>query len=228
MPVMKIHGVEISSTEESVYGFECFASTQQDMVKEMAAFVKYSNGRKCLLDVGGGHGIFSMVFTKFNPGSVAYCFEPDKEAYKILSKNVTPSIFTFNTALSNKDDVITMKKCAGGYSAVAEFDWEEDIEFPSMKGDSIQPILSFDTIKIDVEGYELDVLKGLGKTITQNKPIIFLELHFWYLKPEWINELEVMVKNWKYNIEDSKTNSPITFDDMRKIEGGELRIILLP
>ena len=59
-------------------------------------------------------------------------------------------------------------------------------------------------IKIDVEGDELNVLKGARETIRKNLPDIFIELHPWYINPlKIIDELKshgYSVKTFKYNL----------------------------
>jgi len=46
--------------------------------------------------------------------------------------------------------------------------------------DYIQPIPTH--LKIDVEGFEVEVLRGARKTLTRSRPILFLELHLNYLE----------------------------------------------
>ena len=60
-------------------------------------------------------------------------------------------------------------------------------------------------IKIDVEGQELNVIKGGVKTITKNKPIIFFECwdinsHHWNNIPNTHNELMEYIKSLGYTI----------------------------
>ena len=47
-----------------------------------------------------------------------------------------------------------------------------------VEGTQLGPI---DFIKIDVEGFERDVLTGLAQTIAQSKPVVTLELNHWCL-----------------------------------------------
>jgi hypothetical protein len=43
-------------------------------------------------------------------------------------------------------------------------------------GDELQ-LNNIGFIKIDVEGFEYKVLQGLEKTILENKPVLFIEIH---------------------------------------------------
>jgi len=49
------------------------------------------------------------------------------------------------------------------------------------QGDEFSHSLEVDLIKIDVEGYEMNVLKGLSQTIPKNRPVVVLELNHWCL-----------------------------------------------
>jgi len=224
-----IRGIDINTTGESKHGFEFFNSISEDMIKEMDCFIKYAEGKKSFLDVGAGHGIFSLIFNKLNPCGHILSIEPDEDSYKILIENTEDinNISLKNVALSGADGDIIMKKSAGGFSAVAEFDWEKDCVFQALKGDSLYTDIPFDIIKIDTEGNELDVLKGLAGTITKNHPVIFLEMHHYFLKEQWLDEMGVMIDEWGYKIINTKDEQPITLEQIKQIKEGETRIILL-
>lgn len=66
-----------------------------------------------------------------------------------------------------------------GYFKAAGGRLKRDLtEVPSITIDSIAREFGFPThIKIDVEGYEAEVLRGARKTLDSCSPILFLELH---------------------------------------------------
>ena len=55
---------------------------------------------------------------------------------------------------------------------------------------------SIDIMKIDVEGFEIDVLRGAGKTIKEHKPKIILETHSKDLKERSLK----ILKDLGYNL----------------------------
>jgi hypothetical protein len=61
---------------------------------------------KIILDVGAHCGSHSIVYSKINPNSIIYAFEPQNKLFKILNKNIDnnniKNIITYNLALGNK------------------------------------------------------------------------------------------------------------------------------
>ncbi len=148
-----------------------------------------------VLDIGANIGNHAMVISLFS-GQV-FCFEPQHETFKLLMKNIGENnllnIRAFNFGLSsiNRDNVVmVLQNNNNGASSVIDGKPELTDNKPQQidtvqlkKGDEIINELSpgkIDFIKIDVEGFEFDVLKGLEETIIKHRPVIIAE---------WKNEL---------------------------------------
>ena len=134
------------------------------------------------LDVGAHIGYFSMLISKIaGSNGHVYSFEPRPLNYKMLSTNIE---------VNNCSNVTVIKSAIGSFTGKVNFDATTgtgtghiskdgnisvDIttidEFCSSK--NIQP--SF--IKIDIEGGEVEALKGAEQTILKYKPIILLATH---------------------------------------------------
>ena len=56
-----------------------------------------------------------------------------------------------------------------------------------------------DFIKIDVEGYELDIIKGAKNFLKKHKPIILIELDIKILGKKKINKIFFILKKLRYN-----------------------------
>jgi FkbM family methyltransferase len=212
------------------YSFEFFGWRSVDMTTEMALFIEYAKGRKCLLDIGALYGIFSLVFSEINKDSKVHAFEPEPTAFSLLSFNASVNrgdVYTYCVALSDNNGVILMDK-----------EWEHYItsengahEVVCKNGDDFclaHKVLP-DTLKIDTEGSELKVLKGLRYLLLANHPMIFLELH-----PERMNaqgdsvsELVDFLKCFDYEAIDTRTNEPISYAEIGLIKDMDLRLILI-
>jgi len=224
-------GITLPIVEESRFGFEFFTYRSPEMQVEMDCFIQYSKDRKSLLDIGALHGIFSLVFTNMNPGSVAYAFEPSPKPYKVLSENtlLSGNVKPFNRALSDGFGVLEMYQEWDHYVLGNPNLESTGAIVKCFSGDTFcEDYDAVDTCKIDVEGMELMVLKGLQKTIAKNHPLIFLELH-----PERVSsykdvyEIVDMLEGWNYKAIDSRTNLPISYDEIKEFKTGELRLILI-
>ena len=117
-------------------------------------------------------------------------FEPIKKNFNLLNKIFnTKKIFLYNYALGDKKDSVfinsptykhqkkTVTTALDQSSIVNKFKNQKSERVKIQKGDNfLSEFDKIDFIKIDVEGYEFEVLKGLKKTIIKNKPIFLIEI----------------------------------------------------
>lgn len=138
-------------------------------------------------DVGANYGDSAIWWAKVH-GAHVIAFEPLENVYATLCRNIRDnkinSIATHNIALGKGERL-------SGYS-------NGDMFIAGSKGsqklyDSV-PMDTFkfeklDLLKVDVEGFELDVLEGARETIKKHMPKIILEVHSTILKEECSNLL---------------------------------------
>ena len=152
----------------------------EDLVKDL----KF----KTLFDIGSNKGQFILLIEKiFDIDKNIYSFEPIKEIFekqKIFFSN-KKNISFFNFALGEKSSIktlkITKRKDSSSFFEINDnikntdylVDEKREIEIKSLdeimeKRILIKPILA----KIDVQGYELEVLKGSKNLLKKIKYII--------------------------------------------------------
>jgi hypothetical protein len=84
-----------------------------------------------------------------------------------------------------------------------------------------------DFVKIDVEGYELNVLHGMGITITKHLPKMLIEFHPATIREKGDDPYEIyrFLKHVGYKISLAPSTESITFDELYKKtndnEGGQ-------
>ncbi|HRP30470.1 MAG TPA: FkbM family methyltransferase [Agriterribacter sp.] len=216
------------------YGYEFFCWRSPECVKEMDAFIKYAKGKKCLLDVGAYHGIFSFVFSKINPDGFAYSFEPFSDPYRVLnnviSLNNDANIETIQAALSDKSGMMKLFEANGHLNEVDIYNEKKEYWVRSITGDAfcfgLFPNIAPDIIKIDCEAGELKVLRGLNNILMKHKPIIFLELHYSQLTEEDLISIMEIIGYLKYIIIDTETDKEIPLSSLLQQKEGEKRIVL--
>lgn len=136
-----------------------------------------------IFDVGGNFGQTALLFAAAFPTATIFTFEPVPESFSRLQKAVQrhPRIKPFNTALGDKSGSITMNltPSAGSNTILATAAATASINIPIDTIDSFVTANSIETIdllKIDVEGYELQVIKGAEQTLKRgNIRYIFAE-----------------------------------------------------
>ena len=150
-------------------------------------FVQHSISN--FLDIGANSGYFSFYFANKFKNLKIKAYEPNLEAFekfkKTLNKNFFKNIEIFNYGLSDiekKVKMITWYK--HGYAKTNSVILEDnhDISNPKIFETNLKvgdKLLNYKNeklcIKIDVEGHELSVLKGLSKNLKENKCIILVE-----------------------------------------------------
>ena len=153
--------------------------------KRMEQLKIYSKKNKSdiFLDVGANIGFYSILFS--NQFKQIYSFEPNERNFQILTKNINKNkikkIKIFNFALGEKEEILKGHSNTKGElfqtSGFAISDNNEGEDVLIKKGDDILDFSNRNiSIKIDVEGFELFVLKGLKSILLNNFCIIQIEI----------------------------------------------------
>tara|TARA_B110000008_G_C16945508_1_gene554245 strand:- start:610 stop:1575 length:966 start_codon:yes stop_codon:yes gene_type:complete len=140
-----------------------------------------------VIDIGANFGWYSIHFSKLvGQNGKVFAFEPVPETYEELNSNIklnfSQNIKVFNFALGNKNETISFNVPAfdGGSGASSEFlRYSKKIQTSIHKLDEVikdQDIDKIDFIKADIEGGELNMLKGAEKLIKHFKPKMLIEI----------------------------------------------------
>lgn len=184
------------------------------------------------VDIGANIGQHSMYAASIigKKGAV-YSFEPIHHIYEQLlssSKinNFDSIIHANNFAIGEKDEtqtLFTSNENIGGSSLVNKENIGNKIEVKIKNGDSILiQIPKIDMIKIDVEGYEYEVLSSIKQSLIKSKPKMLIEFSgYFYEKQNSGNGIKIisLLKEIGYKIYDIE-------DNMREVKNNELFISL--
>ena len=140
--------------------------------------IKFVDNFDTAIDVGACVGFWSKDLCKIFKKTI--CFEPYKESSDCLIKNLKDfdNYELFNVALSNqsgKGDLLVSEEGIGSNS-LNDFALKESkpIKVEKKRLDDYE-FTNVDYIKIDVQFYELYVLKGAYKTLKKNRPLLCIE-----------------------------------------------------
>ena len=150
------------------------------------------NNMNFFLDIGANCGYYSIFIGKSLKKIKILSFEPNEEAYfkfsKSLEKNydLLNKIKIFNLGLSDKSGKFKMQSMikfgyaqTGGSSVISNnfIDTNLVTEANFKTGDEIIEYKNRKiAIKIDVEGHEINVLKGLNKILISNECVLQIEI----------------------------------------------------
>ena len=145
------------------------------------------------LDVGANIGYFSLIASKKCSLGKVFSFEPDPTNYDLLKSNIAlnslNNIRPYNLALSDRDENLYFSSMGFDQNLGARFTAKETAtltqhSLPQAKAPTQIKAVAFDQfllnekiniIKIDVEGFELNVLRGMKEMLSQQHPLIITE-----------------------------------------------------
>lgn len=154
-------------------------------------FLKTIRSGDCLWDIGANIGHYTKTFSKMvtEHGSVIG-FEPSPSNFTQLNENCQglANVMTLNFGLGNKSGLMALQQGAddiGATSRIVE-NADDGTLVTIHRADSLieeDTVKQPNSIKIDVEGFELEVLNGFGKKLSNPKlHTIGIEVHFEILK----------------------------------------------
>lgn len=147
---------------------------------------KVCDENACCVDVGCHKGEIMDWFVQQSPKGSHWGFEPIPAMYnQLVSKyQKNPNITIYPYALSDSNGtttfnlVLTNPAYSGilkrNYDHANEKDQTIEVEIRTLD-DLLQNVNRIDLIKIDVEGAELQVLKGACKTLARTRPVVIFE-----------------------------------------------------
>ena len=187
-------------------------------------FLEENKGKiQTLIDVGAHHGESIKFFKKNFSIDQIYAFEPNIDNFKILKEKVkdVKNVKFFNTAVGNKKGLINFTNHYDSESStIVKINQKSNyfkkknfyldffnknknrLKNTQVKIDSLENLINIDEfkvidlIKIDTEGYDFNVIKGLGNLITKVR-FIYFEHHFhdMLLKDYKFNDVDTFLKS---------------------------------
>lgn len=133
-----------------------------------------------VLDIGANIGNHTLYFLKECDAKFVYCFEPARETFEILKKNIYINDLGNRTYLINAG----VGACSGkgllksveGNTGFTKLEPSENGEIQILAIDDMEFPSKVGLVKIDVEGFEVEVLKGMTSTLKRDKPFIMIEI----------------------------------------------------
>ncbi len=191
------------------------------LTKEEKFLINLNLKEKTIFDVGGYIGVYSLFFARATgPKGKIFTFEPNPQNFGELIFNLKLNGFrnvtAYNLAVGDRNFekilVEPIYPSRGSLSSDAQkkiistgiyssFTVEVNSVDSLIKN---KKLLKPDFVKIDTEGFEMDILKGMKNTIFEYKPELLIELH-----GELKEEMLTFLLNNGYNILCIETNTNI-------------------
>ena len=191
-------------------------------------WLKRSKNAKIIVDIGANVGYYSLIASKNvqrNKGRI-YAFEPVSKTFSRLSENILLNkidcISHYQKAVSNENSSIKINVGNDQNWGMSSINFHEHLssETEIISCETLDNfcksanIAQVDLIKIDVEGAEYNVLKGMQKTIEDHKPEVLIEVLDQHLNKQNVSSNDVFNFFWERG-----------YRSYRIVENGELQYI---
>ena len=188
---VRVEGVEYKISHKSGAEFRRarrFPTHEPDFLQ---TFSKYARQSQVIYDIGAAIGTYSLLAAKLNPESKVFSFEPESHNYFALMRNVelnkAECITALNIGLGDQAQKLNFVDAGkvnaagvGTHRLTSGLTSSDEHVVDVRRGDDLvadKILPPPNMIKLDVEGFEVRVIKGLQKTINAFKPKILIEIH---------------------------------------------------
>jgi FkbM family methyltransferase len=190
--IMECHNLRGFTIENRLFWYKSIQNTKWE-TQSNRLWAQMAERSEIIFDVGANTGYYSLLAKAVNPTCKVYGFEPVPRIFKWYKNNCLVNKFDidcFNIALSDRigeNKIFLQKSRQNVYSASLDKSFAEShstriIEPETIFTTTIKDIVEknqlekIDLMKIDVEGYELQVLTGMGEYLQKFKPSFLIEV----------------------------------------------------
>jgi FkbM family methyltransferase len=144
---------------------------------------------RCFVDVGALLGYYTCLASKIIPSGVVYAFEMDAYNFGLLEKNIAlngaTNVRAMQAAVADRSGTLSYFRNGTGEGGVFKlaklgttFTQEQLTPAKAVTLDEVFATEAGpDVVKVDVEGAEILVLKGMLGLLRERKPTLFMEVH---------------------------------------------------
>jgi len=159
-------------------------------------------------DVGAHVGWYSILAAKFIKQGHIYCFEPSPDNIQYIRRHIdinelnNISLLEYALSSSVGTHAFNPNKQQGKLSS------EGRLVVKTQTADQLiseKPEMTPDLLKIDIEGAEMEFLKGANTLLTNHKPTLLLSAHGYQKRDaciEYLEKLDYQIKHIVSNTQD--------------------------
>ena len=140
-------------------------------------FVEHAHSDWTFFDVGANIGYYSILFSQLAPAGYVYAFEPT-DTIHLLRENIE-----HHACKNVKIEKLALGRVSGSFNENIYRIWGEKPDYDTYDFSTIDEVVNrlgltrLDCIKIDVDGFDFEVLQGAEATLRNLNPWVIVELN---------------------------------------------------
>lgn len=153
-------------------------------INELQLCANYIKNDSNIVDIGANIGIHSAFFANIAKNGKVLSIEPQTTIYSMLLNNINKytNIIPINIAIDSEFNISEFFIASdNAYSSLKNTKRKDIINkklVATFPFDTVSKIIGkIDFIKIDVEGFEYNVLVSMKNTLIESKPVLFVEIY---------------------------------------------------
>lgn len=176
----------------------------------------------CAVDGGAFDGDSTIAYSnKAGPSGFIYAIEPGPLAFRCLKHNAAlfpaGNVAALQVALGAKEGSVVHVPHSGGDLGMSFCLPSEQGNIPVIPIDSLNE-RKIDFIKLDLEGYELEALRGAGRVLTEDRPTLVIEINVSALALNHVNfsQIVALISQFGYSHRqvDGQQRDPNLWDEV--------------
>jgi len=168
----KLNGLDFWYREDDEYIGQRIALGKYEEY-ETKLLLEQTKPTSVVFDIGANIGYYTLLMAQ--KAKKVYAFEPEKEVFGILKKNVEENnlknVVLFNKAVGDKNRKVGIIKNNDNFgdNRIVDGSDIDCVRLDEVIGEKV------DLMKIDTQGWEPKVIEGAKEIILKDTPILFLE-----------------------------------------------------
>jgi FkbM family methyltransferase len=175
------------------------------------------NNGDCFIDIGANIGFFSLITSSVvSENGLVLAFEPTDDTFIKLDENIRQNglsnIKYYRVALSDYEGTAPFNVSVDGHDAFNSFSLPQhgneykpetvDVKMLDSFYDSIKAYKNRILLKVDVEGWEYNVIKGAVKVFRELNPVIIIEFNDENTKnsPHKCRDVYTLIQSYGYDL----------------------------
>jgi FkbM family methyltransferase len=159
---------------------EAWGAYESDRIER---FISEAKGRNCdlFIDIGANLGVYTLAMARSSQDIAIIAFEPDRQNYAQLHANLFLNGFhdrvtVHDLAVSDRTETLRFHRHAAENRGRSGVNANGELQVRAVSMDEFMPLTGHRlAIKIDVEGHELNALKGMSNLLARNTCLLQLE-----------------------------------------------------